>query len=98
MVYKLKYYSLSKEEKKDLKKEFYKTDVGKNVNIRLKRLIIFGTMGIFFSIYLFILRINIWDLLTGIVLLLISIFFIAASFKIRVTKLNDYLVSKRNKK
>lgn len=94
-MYKLKYYSLNKEEQKNIKNEFYNTDLGKNINFRLKRLLFIGIIGILFSIYLFIFRKNIWDLISSISLFIISIIFIISSYKIRIRKINEYLVKKK---
>ena len=92
---KLKYYSLNKEEKNKLKAEFYNTEFGKSIKSRLNRLLITGILGIIFSIILFIFPSNKWDLITGIILIIASLFFIISSFKVRIRKLNDYLVSKK---
>ena len=42
-----------KKEKKQLKKEFADSEFGKNLNTRLRRLIIIGFLGLIFSLYLF---------------------------------------------
>ena len=93
---KLKYYYLAKKEKKKLKNDFYQTDFGKNIKLRLNRLFIIGIIGLIFSIYLFINPDNKWDIISGIILLIVSLIFIVGSFKIRIDKLNSYLV--KNKK
>lgn len=92
---KLKYYSLTKDEKKKLKQDFYNTEIGKVVKFRLTRLLITGIVGIVFSLYLFINPANKWDIISGIILTLISLGFVIASFKVRIDKLNDYLISKK---
>ncbi len=97
-MYKLKYYSLNKEEKYKLKNNFYATQYGNELRARLNRLLIIGIMGILFSIYLFIFNTTKWDIVTGIILLLASFTFIIASFKIRINKLNDYLIKQSKKK
>ena len=94
-MYKLKYYYLSKEEKKELKNKFYQTELGIKINHLLLRLIIIGIIGILYSIYLFIFRTNIYELITSIILLIISLIFILSTFKIRINKLNAYLVKKK---
>lgn len=97
-LYKLKYYSLSKEEKKKLKYEFYETDFGKSINTRLTRLLITGIIGFIFSIYLFLSYTTIWDMIIAISLCSASIIFIISSFIIRISKINTYLVNKKKKK
>ena len=94
-MYRLKIYSLSKDERNKLKEEFYNTDGGKDLKLRLTRLLIIGILGILFSIYLFISNTSIFDIITGIILVIASLVFIIASFRLRVTKLNDYLVKKK---
>ena len=41
-MYKLKYYSLKKEEKEKLKKDFDNTEFGIRTNTRLKRILVVG--------------------------------------------------------
>ena len=91
-MYKLKYYSLSTEEKKILKQDFYKTEFGKSMKNRLNRLFIIGILGILFSIYLFFSYNSVWELALGIFLLIFSLLFLISSFKIRIDKLNNYLI------
>ena len=94
-MYRLKYYSLNKDEKKKLKNDFIKSEFGKNVNLRLNRVFIIGIIGLIFSIYLFFVRKIIWDLIPCISLFIFSIIFIIGSFKVRIKKLNEFLVSKK---
>ena len=91
----LKYYSLNKEEKIKLKSDFYNTEFGLNIKKRLNRLLFTGIIGTLFSIYLFINPSNKWDIVSGIILLSASILFIISSFKVRIRKLNNYLVKKK---
>lgn len=93
----LKYFTLNKEEKKKLKKEFYATSFGQTLNVRLIRLLITGSLGILFSIYLFTNYANNWDIVTGIFLCSLSIIFVMSTFVIRITKINNYLVNKKKK-
>ena len=97
-MYKLKYYSLTKEEKQDLKEKFYQTDFGSSMRARLNRLFIIGIMAFMFSIFIFVTNNNIWEIVMGVMLLIASFIFIIGSFKIRVKKLNDYLVKNAKKK
>lgn len=93
----LKYYSLTKEEKRKLTINFYNTEFGKNIKLRLDRLLVIGILGILFSIYLYITSINKWNIIYATILLLTSLFFILASHKVRIKKLNDYLVKAKKK-
>lgn len=94
-MYKLKYYSLTNEEKIKLKEDFYQTEFGKQINNRLKRLLLTGIFAILFSIYLFIDNNTIWDIVTGTITIIAGIIFIFGSYKIRIKKLNNYLVKKK---
>lgn len=93
----LKYYSLTKEEKQTLKEKFYNTEFGNNIKLRLNRLIMTGIIGVLFSIYLFVTANNKWNIVYATILLLASIFFIISSHKVRIKKLNDYLVKTKKK-
>ena len=94
-MYRLKYYSLNKDEKKELKNNFYNTEFGKSIKNRLDRLFLIGIIGILFSVYLFINPSNKWDIVTGVILVVASITFLVGSFKVRIRKLNDYLVKQK---
>ena len=50
---KSKYATLSKEEKIKAKEEFYQTEFGKNLKIRLDRLFLIGIAGLLFSMVMF---------------------------------------------
>lgn len=91
----LKYYSLSKSEKLELKNRFYNTEYGLSIKKRLNRLCLTGILGILFSIYLFIFPNNKWDIVTGIILVIASLIFIFGSFKVRINKINDFLTKKK---
>lgn len=97
-MYKLKYYYLKKEEKQKLKEDFYKTEFGKNIKNRLNRLFITGILALIFSIYLFISYQTKWDIVTAIILVIAAFTFIWGSFKVRIDKLNNFLVKQNKKK
>ena len=92
---KLKYYTLTKEEKYKVKEEFYKTEFGINIKKRLDRLFLIGIMGIIFSILLIVFYKTKWDIITSITLSCASLFFIIGSYKIRIKKINEYLTKKK---
>ncbi len=94
-MYKLKYYYLKKEEKKQLKEDFYKTDYGKMIKTRLDRVFIIGIMALAFGILLIIIKTSIWDVFSGISLIIASIVFIIGSFKVRIDKLNNFLIKQK---
>ena len=91
----LKYYSLTKEEKYKLKTDFYNTEYGKSLMKRLNRLLLTGILGILFSIYLLVWPSNKWDIVTSIILIIASIIFIIGSYKVRINKINTYLTTKK---
>ncbi len=97
-MYRLKYYSLNKDEKKELKDKFYETDTGKVVKFHLNRLLITGIFGLIFGIILIIINKSIWEIVLGVSLIGISLFFIISSFWVRINKINDYLVKTYKKK
>lgn len=92
---KLKYYSLNKNERKDLKNKFYNTEYGNNIKKRLDRVFIIGILGIIFSLYLLILPNNKWDIVEGIILIIASFIFIFGSHKVRINKINTFLTQKK---
>lgn len=96
-MYKLKYYSLKKEEKCKLKDDFYKTEYGHMIKTRLNRVFIIGIMSFLFGLLLIIIRTSIWDVFSGISLIIAAIVFIVGSFKVRIDKLNDFLIKQKKK-
>lgn len=92
---KKKYYTLNKEEKNKIKEEFYQTEFGKSIKKRLDRLTLTGILCLIFSILLFIFNSNKWDIVTGIILVVASFIFIVGAYKIRIDKINTYLVKKK---
>lgn len=91
----LKYYSLNKNERKELKNKFYNTEYGNNIKKRLDRVFIIGILGIIFSLYLLILPNNKWDIVEGIILIIASFIFIFGSHKVRIDKINIFLTQKK---
>lgn len=90
---KTKYQRMTKNEKKEIQDKYYKTENGKAMKNRLTRLLITGTMGILFSLYLFYTNYtndgnNIWEYILSSILLVASIIFIIGSFKIKYKVLN----------
>ncbi len=80
---------------KKYKKDFYKTSYGESLKKRLDRLMVIGILGTIFSIFLFIFHVTIWDITSGIILLLASLFFIIESIVLRINKTNDYILKKK---
>lgn len=80
---------------KKYKDEFFQTDYGKSLKARLNRLIIIGILGILFSLYLIIWHTTKWDIVSGVILILASLFFIIESISLRISKTNDYILKKK---
>jgi len=97
-----KYQRMSKQEKKELKETYYKTEEGKSMYNRLTRLLITGSMGILFSIYLIYTNYskdgnNIWEYLVAAILLIASIIYIISSIKIKIKVLNKFAIKNTKK-
>lgn len=97
---KLKYYTLNKNEQLSIKNEFYNTKLGKYIKRKLFSSLICGILCMIISIYVIIDNYlnnkNIWEYVYGISLLCIGITFIIITHKVRIKKINNYLV--KNKK
>lgn len=94
---KTKYQRMTKEEKKEIQEKYYKTEAGQAMKNRLIRLIITGTMGILFSIFLIYSNYtkdgnDIWQYILAGILLVASIIFIIGSINIRHKVLNKYAI------
>lgn len=90
-----KYQRLSKEDRKECRSMYYSTTQGKSMHIRLFRLLIIGTIGILFSIFMIgngLIQQNLhwYDYAMAIPLFLISIVFIVGSFLIKRKVLNQF--------
>lgn len=92
-----KYQRMSKEEKAKVKEKYYATEKGKEMKTRLDRLMVIGTIGICFSIFLIISgylshKIEWYTWVVAIILLLFSIVYIIGSIQIRGKVLNQFAV------
>ena len=92
----LKYNTLSKKEKKELKKKYYSTEKGALQKQRFIRILIWIILLFSASIYLIIdstiIKYNIWQLIYGILLLIISIVFYIIRLRTIQKTINNYLV------
>lgn len=94
---KVKYLRLTKEEKQNVKNEYYKTDKGLYIKKKLRTTLICGILCILIGLYIFIGSIinnKTWDLFYGIIIVIFGIFFIIETRIIFVKKINKYVVSK----
>ena len=89
-----KYQRLPKEMKKQCRDEYYKTQRGKDIHIRLTRLNLIGLLGLLFTGYIFTQdypnNFKWYDIFIMIILSICSIIFLIASFKLRIKNLNEY--------
>jgi len=97
------YQRMSKEEKINLKKEFYQTEKGKSLKNRFLRLRIISIVGIIFVILTFaygIFQNNLmwYDYFINISLSIACIIFILAPIKIETNALNWYSIKEYKKK
>ena len=94
-----KYQRMSKDEKKKLKQKFIQTEYGKNLLHRLNRLLIIGLIGIVFAIFEFVISFlnkdDIFDFISAVLLLVISIIFIISSIKTKTKQLNNYALKQK---
>lgn len=93
------YRDFSKEEKKQIRVEFYKTDFGKINKPRMTRLLIISLLLLIYSIYLFLDTLlndgNIWGYVSMILILVFSIVFFIGRQKIFYRDLNNYLKKRK---
>ena len=97
-----KYQRMNKQEKKDIREKYYKTEDGKTMYNRLTSLLITGSMGIIFALYLTYSNYtkdgnNIWEYLIAAILLIASIIFIIGSLKIKTKVLNKFAIKNTKK-
>ncbi len=93
---KLKFDSLTKEEKINTKISFYKTENGKNIKFRLTRLFVIGVFLICFGVILILTPLSKWDIIYAILIFIVALIFILSSIFLRRKKINEYLI--KNKK
>ncbi len=98
---KTKYERMNRKEKKELASLYKKTDVGKSMTMRLMRLNLIGFLLILYGLYLFLSHIkNLqWtDYLASIPMLLIGLFFIYMSYRLKKKVLNQFAIKNENRK
>lgn len=98
---KIKYLRLTKEERKKVRELYYATPKGKALKSKL-RLVLFSSLGLLLCfIYLITDALmhsgSTWDYAYAICILVFAIFFLVAYFKLRLKRLNDYVVNNKLK-
>lgn len=90
-----KYQRLSKEEKERVKLKYYATDKGKEMKKRLDRLLVIGSVGILFSVFLIVSgylsnKVEWYTWVVAIILMVFSIIYVVGSIKLRGKVLNQF--------
>ncbi len=85
------YQDLTKQEKKELKEKFYKTEYGKIAKNRLNRLFIYGICGFIVAFFILLTEKSLGYIITSYVLLFLSAIYFVASFILRKKELNNFL-------
>lgn len=95
---KYKYQTLTKEEKRKAKNDFYQTDNGKNLKKRFDRLFLYSILLTMFAIYIVISAIinddEFYNYIYGISLFVMAIIFLIGRYKIYLENINNFIVKK----
>lgn len=96
-----KYQRASKSTKKEVAKEFFNTDYGHNIKVRLNRLLVYGVALFGFSIFFLIDGImdnnNISKIVLGIIFGLFAILFLGGRYYAKVKQCNAYMINNPKK-
>ena len=95
-----KYQRLTKEEKKQAKKDYKESnEVNANIYKKLNRLTIISILGIFYAIISFVvdffLTKNVWDFVIDGILLVFCLVFIIKSQSLLSEQINKFLINKK---
>ena len=93
-----KYQRMDRFSKKELYKEFMKTDQGKENMNRLYRILVYGVAAIAYSIFRLIYLINdfkVWNLILCILFIIFGLIFIISFFKLRIKELNNFALKQK---
>ena len=95
---KIKYYRLSKEERKEYKDKFYKTKAGKKLKkystISYVADILLIILGIYYIIDTYINKTNKLFYYYGALVIVLGLILTISVYKLRVNKINDFIVKK----
>ena len=96
---KIKYLRLNKNKQKEIRNKFYQTNNGKYIIKQLNIALICSLLCILVSIYLiydaFINNSNLYDKIYSIIILICGIVGLIAYYKIKIKKLNDYVINNK---
>lgn len=93
-----KYQRMDRFSKKELYKEFMKTDQGKENMNRLYRILVYGVAAIAYSIFRLVYLINdfkVWNLILCILFIIFGLIFIISFFKLRIKELNNFALKQK---
>ena len=97
---KIKYLRLSKDEKKNIKKDFLETKKGSIINKHLRNSKICAILCFAYAIFLIVEYIieknSIFNIISALLLIAFGIFCFIYSHRIFVKSVNDYLVNKKS--
>lgn len=92
---KYKYQRLSKEEKKQVKDEFYNTNQGMELKVRFKRILIYSILLLLFGLYLlidaYINKDSYAQYVYGAIMLMFGVGFLISRSYVMMKKVNDYI-------
>ena len=98
---KLKYLSIDKQRRKEIRKEYFNSNFGKKIKHYLSLTLITSILCFIYSIYLiydaFFKHISTINKTYSITVLVSSIILIIAYIRVRLIKLNDYVIKKKYK-
>lgn len=96
---KYKYQTLTQNEKKEAKKNFYQTETGKVLKTRLTRILVYSIIIIAFGIYLFIeayiKKDSYAQYFYSVFLIIIGCIFLISRYIILLKQVNYYIVTKK---
>jgi len=90
-----KYQRMSKDEKKELIKEYKATEKGAYIMNKLRNVLICGILSYIYAVYLIITAENIWNYIGAGGLLIAGCVFIVGSIKLCGKNLNKYAIKKK---
>lgn len=96
-----KYQRASKNTKKEIRMEFFQTDFGKSLNVRLIRLVIFSILLIGFAIYFLIdgifIEYSLSEIISAVFFIIFAIIFLWGRHYIIVKNCNNYMINNPKK-
>lgn len=98
---KIKYLRLTKEQKKKAKDLYYNTPKGKALKSKL-RLVLISSIGLFLCSILIIgdaiiNKKSVWDYIYAASLAIAALIFLIVSYKLRIKRINNYIVNNKVK-